>query len=255
VINIQQRSLSTLEKNASSLVHAFVQEFRHIDKILRKFFAQGAGIFKHCIGAYGAGQGRNRGLHYADAFFHVPAELFPVVQITDPQSTASHLVFIRRPDPAIRGSNPFLTSPFLISSFNQAVILQYHVCAVADVEPPPAIDPGSRKAGDLLFQRNRVDDDAIPDNALFLRVQDPGRNQVENVFPTVDDNRVAGVVPALIPGNDVEMSGKQINDFAFALIPPLGTHDNQVGHEKIFQSSRFGKGAHPSLDRAQNACT
>jgi hypothetical protein len=35
---------------------------------------------------------------------------------------------------------------------------------------------------------------------------------------------VAGVVPALVAGHDVEVFGQQVNDFAFAFITPLGAY-------------------------------
>jgi hypothetical protein len=43
---------------------------------------------------------------------------------------------------------------------------------------------------------------------------------------------MAGIVPALKPNDDVRIPGQQINDLAFPLISPLGTHNHDIGHHE-----------------------
>ena len=48
-----------------------------------------------------------------------------------------------------------------------------------------------------------------------------------------DLNGVAGIMAALIPRDDIEVLGKQINNLAFAFIAPLGTDDyDDFGHRE-----------------------
>ena len=62
-------------------------------------------------------------------------------------------------------------------------------------------------------------------------MNNPGRQQVQHERFVADLNRMAGVVPALIAGDDIEMFGQEINDLAFAFITPLSADDyNYFGH-------------------------
>jgi hypothetical protein len=47
---------------------------------------------------------------------------------------------------------------------------------------------------------------------------------VQNVFLLPDKNGVPGVVAALGADNNVGLLGEDIDDFAFALVAPLGAH-------------------------------
>jgi len=49
-------------------------------------------------------------------------------------------------------------------------------------------------------------------------------------FFTIHDHCMPGIVAALKPNNDIGVFGKQINYFAFAFIPPLGSDDYYIGH-------------------------
>ena len=53
---------------------------------------------------------------------------------------------------------------------------------------------------------------------------------MENELLAFDDDRVAGIVPALIAGNDIEMFREQIDDLSLALVAPLGADNDQVCH-------------------------
>ena len=45
-----------------------------------------------------------------------------------------------------------------------------------------------------------------------------------------DNQRVAGVVPALEPHDDVGLLGEPVDDLALALVAPLGAHHDDVRH-------------------------
>jgi orotidine-5'-phosphate decarboxylase len=46
-----------------------------------------------------------------------------------------------------------------------------------------------------------------------------------------DDQRVAGVVAALVPGDHVRPLGQEVDDLALALVPPLGADDHRQRHQ------------------------
>ena len=55
----------------------------------------------------------------------------------------------------------------------------------------------------------------------------PQGTSCKNEFLAVDDDGVAGIVSAGIARHDGEVLGKDVDDFAFALIAPLGAYDDR----------------------------
>ena len=47
---------------------------------------------------------------------------------------------------------------------------------------------------------------------------------MQDVFLFPDEDGVAGVVAALGADDDLRLLGQHVNDFAFALVAPLGAH-------------------------------
>ena len=69
---------------------------------------------------------------------------------------------------------------------------------------PSDVDAQLRQLVDLVEQRLRVDDDAVADDAGDARMQDAGRDQVQDELLPVDVDGVPRVVAALIARDDVE---------------------------------------------------
>jgi len=59
-------------------------------------------------------------------------------------------------------------------------------------------------------------------------MEDARRDEMKDRLHPLDDQGVAGVVPALKPGDDVGVLGVQVHHLALALVPPLGPHHNHV---------------------------
>ena len=64
----------------------------------------------------------------------------------------------------------------------------------------------------------------------------PGRRtplgyQLQYEFLLPDEDRMSGVMAALITRNGVKFLGKQIDDLALAFIAPLRAEHNQITHE------------------------
>src|SRR5690349_10524405 len=77
------------------------------------------------------------------------------------------------------------------------------------------------KRVDFLDQRERVDHSAIADDAGFVFVQGTGRDQAENIFFTVDHQRMSGIVATLKTYDHVGIGGEEVDDLALALVTPL----------------------------------
>src|ERR1044072_4712510 len=56
------------------------------------------------------------------------------------------------------------------------------------------------------------------------------RNQSQHKFAFAYANRMTGVVPSLVAGDNVKVRGEYINDFAFAFVSPLGSDYYDVFH-------------------------
>lgn len=71
---------------------------------------------------------------------------------------------------------------------------------------------------------------------------------MKNILLTLEADRMSGVMSALIPGDHIEVSGDEVDNFAFALIPPLSSYDDYICHD----SSREKPGPPPT--KAGAAC-
>jgi hypothetical protein len=91
-------------------------------------------------------------------------------------------------------------------------------------------DSGAFQPVDLAQQNPRVDDDPVADHTRLIGVQDPRRDQVEGERLTVADDRVAGVVAALVADDRGSPLGEQIRDLALALVAPLGADYDHAWH-------------------------
>ena len=91
-------------------------------------------------------------------------------------------------------------------------------------------DAGRFQRLDLAQQRRRVDHQAVADHGLLPGTQNAARDQLEDELLLADENRVAGIVAALIARHDIEPFREEIDDLAFALVAPLGAEDDYVSH-------------------------
>ncbi len=70
----------------------------------------------------------------------------------------------------------------------------------------------------------------LPITACLAGPQNAARNQLQHELLLADEDRVAGVVAALIARDDIEALGEQIDDLPLALVSPLGSQDDYVSH-------------------------
>jgi hypothetical protein len=76
-------------------------------------------------------------------------------------------------------------------------------------------------------------------------MEDAGRDQMEDEPLLPDEDRVAGVVAAVVAGHHLHLVGEQVDDLTLPLVAPLGAGDDDVGHERIFDLNRTGHSTRP----------
>ena len=165
---------------------------------------------------------------------HLLGEPGRVGEVADADAAAADLVLVGRADAARRRADLLLAAAGLAQQVEVAVIRQDQVRLVADRQAVAHLDAVLRQRLDLLEQRLRIDDDAVADHAADAVVQDAGRQQVQDELRAADQHRVAGVVAALVPGDDREVRGEQVDDLALALVAPLRANHRNV-HRRSYR--------------------
>ena len=94
------------------------------------------------------------------------------------------------------------------------------------------VDTAGRQPVELTGQHQRVDDDAVADDAQLALVQHPRGDQVELVRDAFPDDRVPGVVAALEAHDHLGAFGEQVDDLPLAFIAPLGADEHDSGHSR-----------------------
>jgi hypothetical protein len=82
----------------------------------------------------------------------------------------------------------------------------------------------------FVVERRGIDDRSIAYYASTFRVQNAGRNQVEDKLAAPDPNGVTRVMPALIPSHNIEGGSQYVYYLAFSFIAPLGAHYDYILH-------------------------
>ena len=86
---------------------------------------------------------------------------------------------------------------------------------------------------DLGKEGDGVHDDPVSDDTLFFAPEDPGRNEVQDVFGAALDDGMTGIVATGGTHHHVCMLRQVIDDFTFSFIAPLGTGHDHIGHSWI----------------------
>ena len=95
------------------------------------------------------------------------------------------------------------------------------------------LDPLAVEHVDLVDEHRGVDHHAVTDDRNHPRIQHAARHELELEHLTVDDERVARVVPTLIADTHRRLLGEVVGYPALALVAPLGADDHRAGHETL----------------------
>ena len=90
--------------------------------------------------------------------------------------------------------------------------------------------PRASHAVDLVEQHRRLDHDTVADDRHHVVVEHPRRQELEGEGLTVHDDRVAGVVAALVADDHGHLLGQQIGQLPLALVSPLRADDDGCRH-------------------------
>ena len=94
------------------------------------------------------------------------------------------------------------------------------------------VDAALVQPAQLGEQDRRVDDDAVADDRDASRGEDAGGEEVQRVLLVADDDRVAGVVAALVAHHVVHRAAEQVGGLPLALVTPLSTEQHKCGHRR-----------------------
>ena len=111
-------------------------------------------------------------------------------------------------------------------------------------------DAGRFQHAHFFQQRRQIDHHAVADHSLTPGRRMPLGNQLQNELLLADEDRVPGVVAALIARHNIEALGKQIDDFAFALVAPLRAQNDYVAHAMAIVATRY-YGSVRSVDKGE----
>src|SRR5437868_3556628 len=87
--------------------------------------------------------------------------------------------------------------------------------------------------GHLVEKGLRIEYHAVADHREFGGPQYPRRQQRQLIGYAVDDEGVAGIMPALEARDDVGLLRQPVDDLALSLVAPLGADHDNIGHTRV----------------------
>jgi hypothetical protein len=93
---------------------------------------------------------------------------------------------------------------------------------VADEEIAVDLDAGITQALSFVEEGNRVEDHSIADYATTSGAQHAAGDQLQDELLSRDSDGMPGIVPPGIARDYAEILRKNVDNFAFALVTPLG---------------------------------
>ncbi len=135
---------------------------------------------------------------------------------------ARDLVRVRRADAPAGRAEALSPALALVEPIEGDVVRQHEVGAVGDAEVRGR-DAMRGEHLELLDEARQVHDRPGTDDAERVRVEDPGRDEVELEGAVLVDDGVAGVAAALESDDEVGLLRQIVGDLAFAFVAPLRT--------------------------------
>jgi hypothetical protein len=111
------------------------------------------------------------------------------------------------------------------------VVRHDHVRAAADTDALD-VDATRDEHVELVDQRHGVDHDAVADDRGDVRVEHARRGEPELEHLVAADDRVAGVVAALVAHDHRGLLGEEVGGLALALVAPLQADDHGRRHQR-----------------------
>ena len=106
-------------------------------------------------------------------------------------------------------------------------------CALPDTGSGARVDALRLEHVDLGEEHGGVDHDAVADDRHDVGYRTPLGHELEREQLAVDDERVPGVVAALVAHARGALLGEVVGEPALALVTPLGADDDGAGHGNL----------------------
>jgi hypothetical protein len=179
------------------------------------------------------------GVLFLAGVFDVRLENPGVEQVDDAQAAARHLVFISRSNAPAGGPDLLPAGRAFRSQLDHAVVGQDDLGPVRDKELAVHIDTEVAQFGDFLEESDRVQHDAVADDAFAVGAQHAAGDKLQHEFLALDDDGVSGIMTAGVTGDGGKLPAEHIHNLAFAFVAPLGAehHCCLRSHEFHFPGS------------------
>src|ERR1700733_11011449 len=102
-----------------------------------------------------------------------------------------------------------------------------HVRAIANENIAIDFHSGIAQVANFFEKRNGVKHYSVAYYAGAYFSQHAAGYELQNESLAIDDHRVSGIVASGIAGDDREILRQHVNNFAFALVAPLGADDDR----------------------------
>ena len=231
VIEVQQRPLRPLQQDRLAALQRLVQQHRGVGDV----GAQALGVDRvlgldvgrlHRQAVVDAGEDR---VLLAQDHVELLAEDLHVVEVLDAQADPRRLVGVGRPDAAPGGAQPLAAQVALRDRVELAVVGHDQVRVAGDLQLR-RVDALRQQVVELLQEHPRVDHDAVADDRRDVPVEHTAGDQVQLERGVADDDRVPGVVAALVAHDVGHLVGQQVGGLALALVTPLRSDDDDGRH-------------------------
>ena len=166
------------------------------------------------------------------------AQTVRIPEVENADSTPTKLVLISGSDSATGRSDLFAGRALAV---DQLVIRKDEVRAIAHVQTSLDVDSIRDELVDFREKRLHIQHHTIANGAADAGVQNSARNLVKNERLVADLHGVPGVGSALIAHDPISALREDIDELAFTLVSPLGTHDDD-GARICIEHSVWGAG-------------
>ena len=223
VVNIQQRALRALKQNVGAGAAQFGEAFVHRAHHLHQRVAVRQDKVK--VGApvpgFGAVIALQQKVVVLRQRLQFAGEAVGVGDIGQPQRAPRRLVFVGRADALAGRADGAAAARGLARDVKQPVALKQQRARARQPQPRGDFAAAAAERPNLVKQRARRQHDAVAYQTLHTGPDRARRQQVQYLRLAVDDDGVAGVVPALKANDGVGVGGQAIHYLALALVAPL----------------------------------
>ena len=152
-----------------------------------------------------------------------------IKEVFYPEAEPSGAILIGGTDAALGGAHFVSGERALTGLIERHVIRKDQVRCVADAHLGD-VDAAADQPVELPNERGGVDDHPWPDDWGDVPIEDTRGDQVQLEGVVADDDRVAGVVAALVANDRRDLLGEEVGGLPLPLVAPLESDDHARRH-------------------------